>query len=227
MILKKVRKVPQVDLLVKTLYASTKRHQKKGFIVTDAYVKTNHKLPQEVVDAFVSIGSDTLTRNAYIRTLRNNYWSLQSIADAVGGMTRERVRQIVNGSYEKSETAETISSSMSFPVPMPPLKPAKEAKVYAEPTPETLSRLLELQPMAQQVRSHSPKFRQEAEEYTALINHAHKVEGVSLYRLAKRLGVTHGSLRFRMARYGYLTNHNSKSTCYRPILEKNRYVLQS
>lgn len=195
--------------------------------MTIAYVKINHKLPQEVVDAFTKIGSDTQMRNAYIRKLRENQWSLQAIADAVGGMTRERVRQIVNGVYENSGSASTLSSSMNFPVPVPPLKPVKEPKVYAEPSEQTLSRLLELQPLAQQVRSHSPKFRQEAEEYTALINHAHTVEGVSLYRLAKRLGVTHGSLRFRMARYGYLKTHNSKSTCYKPILEKNRFTLQS
>lgn len=195
--------------------------------MTTGYVKINHKLPQEVYDAFAKIGSDTLMRNAYIRVLRDNHWSLQAIADAVGGMTRERIRQIVNGIYDNSDSATTLSSSMSFPVPTPPLKPVKEPKVYAEPSEQTLSRLIELQPYAQQVRSHSPKYRKEAEEYTALINHAHRVEGVSLYRLAKRLGVTHGSLRFRMARYGYLTNHKSKSTCYKPILEKNRYVLQS
>ena len=195
--------------------------------MTTGYVKINHKLPPEVVDAFTKIGTDTLLRNAYIRVLRDNHWSLQAIADAVGGMTRERIRQIVNGIYDKSDTASTLSSSMNFPVPTPPLKPVKEPKVYAEPSEKTLSRLLELQPYAQQVRSHSPKFRKEAEEYTALINYAHTVEGVSLYRLAKRLGVTHGSLRFRMARYGYLTNHKSKSTCYKPILEKNRFVLQS
>lgn len=195
--------------------------------MTTGYVKINHKLPQEVTDAFAKIGSDTLMRNAYIRVLRDNHWSLQAIADAVGGMTRERIRQIVNGVYDNSDSASTLSSSMNFPVPTPPLKPVKEPKVYAEPSEKTLSRLLELQPYAQQVRSHSPKYRKEAEEYTALINHAHKIEGVSLYRLAKRLGVTHGSLRFRMARYGYLTNHKSKSTCYKPILEKNRFVLQS
>jgi hypothetical protein len=195
--------------------------------VTTGYVKINHKLPPEVVDAFTKIGTDTLLRNAYIRVLRDNHWSLQAIADAVGGMTRERIRQIVNGIYDKSDTASTLSSSMNFPVPTPPLKPVKEPKVYAEPSEKTLSRLLELQPYAQQVRSHSPKFRKEAEEYTALINYAHTTEGVSPYRLAKRLGVTHGSLRFRMARYGYLTNHKSKSTCYKPILEKNRFVLQS
>lgn len=195
--------------------------------MTTEYVKINHQLPAEVAEAFTKIGTDTLTRNAYIRVLRSNHWSLQSIADAAGGMTRERVRQITEGAYAGSDTAGSISAGLGLPTPTPPLKAVKELKVYAEPSTQTLERLIELQPLAQQVRSHSPKYRQEAEEYTALLNHAYKVEGVSLYRLAKRLGVTHGSLRFRMARYGYLTSHNSKSSCYKPILEKNRYVLQS
>lgn len=196
-------------------------------MTTSEYVKVNHQLPQEVLEAFANIGTDILQRNAYIRVLRNSHWSLQSIADAAGGMTRERVRQIVEGSYAGSDTSSAIAGSFSFPVPTPPLKAVKEPKVYTEPAPETLARLLELQPLAQQVRSHSPRYRQEAEEYSALINHTYTVEGVSLYRLAKRLGVTHGSLRFRMARYGYLNSHNSKSTCYKPILDKNRYTLQS
>ena len=79
--------------------------------VTSTYVKVNHKLPQEVVDACTKIGEDTLKRNAYIRLLRKNEWSLQSIADAVGGLTRERIRQIVVGSYDGSDTAESLISS--------------------------------------------------------------------------------------------------------------------
>ena len=194
---------------------------------TSEYIKVNHKLPQDVLEAFAKIGTDTLQRNAYIRMLRDSHWSLQSIADAAGGMTRERVRQIVEGSYVGSDTLSALAGSLSYPVPTPPLKAVKQPKVYIEPSEETLARLLELQPLAQQVRSHSPRYRQEAEEYTALLYHVYKVEGVSLYRLAKRLGVTHGSLRFRMARYGYLTTHNSNSSCYRPILNKNRYILKS
>lgn len=185
------------------------------------YRKINHTLPKEVIDAFLIL--DNETRNAYIVALRKAQWSLQSIADAVGGLTRERIRQISDGRAPMVD--ETKISYL--PIPTPPEKPKKEPRVYAEPTPETLARLLELQPLAQQVRSHSPRFRKEAEEYTALINHSHTVEGVSIYRLAKRLGVTHGSIRFRMARYGYLTTHNSNSSCYKPILDKNRYVLQS
>jgi hypothetical protein len=95
---------------------------------------------------------------------------------------------------------------------------------YIEPTPETLARLLELQPNAQKVRFNSTKFRKEAEEYTALINHAHTIERVTLYRLAKRLGVTHGALRFRLARYGYKEPPTATSRAYQVVLEKNRAI---
>jgi hypothetical protein len=98
--------------------------------------------------------------------------------------------------------------------------------VYIEPSPEALARLLELKPLAEKVRYDHPQYRKEAEEYSALIWHLYSVEGVTLYRLAKRLGVTHGALRFRLARYGYLLPKTGKSTCYTPIKEKNRVVMQ-
>ena len=94
-----------------------------------------------------------------------------------------------------------------------------------EPEPETLARLLELQPLAQLVRSHSPKYRAEAEEYAALVWKAHKEQKVTLYRLAKCLGVTHGALRFRLVRYGYMTPaKGGKSRSYQRIMDKNRVV---
>jgi hypothetical protein len=82
---------------------------------------------------------------------------------------------------------------------------------------------LELQPLAQKVRGSGSAYRKEAEEYTALINHAHMVEGVTLYRLAKRLGVTHGALRFRLVRYGYITPKTGVSGVYKPVAMANRY----
>jgi hypothetical protein len=72
------------------------------------------------------------------------------------------------------------------------------------------------------VRSNGKKYREEAEEYTKLLNHAHTVEGVTLYRLAKRLGVTHGALRFRLVRYGYKKPVTATSKVYTPILKENR-----
>ena len=191
--------------------------------MTSQYQKINHVLPTEVVDAFKTINEDIPKRNAYIKALRNQEWSLQSLAD-VHGVTRERIRQICNGDYETSTREVSVAG---FPLPTPPLKPVREKKIYPEPRPDALAKMLELQPLAQQVRSHSPRYRKEAEEYSALIYETYKKDGVSLFRLAKYLGVTHGSLRFRLARYGYMEKNDSTNSCYKPILDKNRYALQS
>ena len=178
------------------------------------YIKKHQVLPPAVKEAFDSI-IDTDTRDAYIRALRQADWTLESIATATE-LTRERVRQISLSASTPTELPEHLS------VPTPPLKPERPKPVYVEPSPETLARLLELQPLAQQVRSNGTKYRAEAEEYTALLNHAHVVEGVTLYRLAKRLGVTHGALRFRLVRYGYKTPVNATSKVYTRILDENR-----
>jgi hypothetical protein len=78
-------------------------------------------------------------------------------------------------------------------------------------------------PKAQQVRGKSKRYRREAEEFTALLNYAHKIEGVSLYRLAKTLGVTHAAIRFRLCRYGYLKPGLGKSGVYSPVSMQNRF----
>lgn len=188
------------------------------------HTKTKARLPEEVYENFKKITSDLELRNAYIKELRAGSWSLQSIADAAGISSRERVRQIVEGRYKHLSSSKV---STDFSVPALPLKEVKQPRVLIEPSEQTLSKLLELKPSAQKVRSHSPNFRKEAEQYTELINYAITVEGVSVRHLGKRLGVSPSALRFRMARYGYITTHNGNSVCYQPILDKNRYVLQS
>jgi lambda repressor-like predicted transcriptional regulator len=203
----------------------TKEREKVVHMKTpQGYTKTNAKLPEEVYENFKKIASDLELRNAYIKELRAASWSLQSIADAAGVSSRERVRQIVEGRYKHLSSSKV---STDFSVPALPLKEVKQPRVLTEPSEQTLSKLLELKPSAQKVRSHSPNFRKEAEQYTELINHAITVEGVSVRHLGKRLGVSPSALRFRMARYGYITTHNGNSVCYQPILDKNRYVLQS
>mgnify|MGYP000642423300 FL=1 len=64
--------------------------------MTSPYYKSNITLPKDVVAAFKKIDDDVIKRNEYIKALRKNSWSLQAIADAAGGLTRERVRQIIN-----------------------------------------------------------------------------------------------------------------------------------
>lgn len=172
-----------------------------------------HVLPPEVWDTFAAFGRDMEKRNAYARALRDAEWTLQSISDAAK-LTRERVRQIVS---------ETHTADISnLPIPEPPKHDRKAPREYVEPDPAKLARLLELKPLAQQVRLNSPLYREEAEEYTKLLADVHLNDKVTLYRLAKRLGVTHGALRFRLARYGYKVPKNGESKVYTPIRAENR-----
>lgn len=181
------------------------------------YIKKNQRLPQEIRNTFESL-RDNAHRDQLIRELVNANWTYEAVANA-SGLTRERVRQIAKAN-------EVLAEEFDFDleIPEPPVKPERPKPQYIEPQPETLKRLLELQPYAQQVRSNGTKYREEAEEYTALLNHAHTVEGVTLYRLAKRLGVTHGALRFRLVRYGYKKPVSATSKVYNPVLRENRII---
>lgn len=180
------------------------------------YIKKNQRLPKEIHNAFSALkGSE---RDALIKGLVDNHWTYEAVANA-SGLTRERVRQIANA---VDRLAKEFDFDLNIEIPEPPIKPEREKPQYVEPSPDTLARLLELQPYAQQVRSNGTKYREEAEEYTALLNHAHTVEGVTLYRLAKRLGVTHGALRFRLVRYGYKKPVTATSKVYDPVIRENR-----
>jgi transcriptional regulator with XRE-family HTH domain len=187
---------------------------------------TQHQTLPFIATAALNLVEDRDMRAAYVYVLRMKGWTLQALAEALG-LTRERIRQI-ESKASPSLALHVLSDPGSFPVPeletieievlAPPM--------YTEPSPEALARLLELKPLAEKVRYDHSTYRKEAEEYSALIWHLYSVEGVTLYRLAKRLGVTHGALRFRLARYGYLLPKTGKSPCYTPIKQNNRAVTQ-
>jgi predicted transcriptional regulator len=170
------------------------------------FKKRNIQLSDKMVERLM--GASPELRDDLIKALRRVGWTYASIADPLG-LSRERVRQI---------SALRGSATYGEMVPLPPYKPVKAKREFVEPKAETLERLLELQPKAQKVRSTSSRYRQEAEEYTALLNKAHVEEGVSVYRLAKRLGITHSAIRFRLARYGYKPSPTgSTSRVYQPL----------
>jgi hypothetical protein len=183
------------------------------------YIKKNQRLPEEIHKVFERM-NDNHKRNSLIKQLADNHWTYEAISNA-SGLTRERIRQIANATSKLAEEFD-FQFILPFEIPQPPVKTEKAKPEYIEPHPETLKRLLELQPYAQQVRSNGKRYREEAEEYTALLNHAHTVENVTLYRLAKRLGVTHGALRFRLVRYGYKKPVTATSKVYEPIIRENR-----
>jgi hypothetical protein len=50
-------------------------------------------------------------------------------------------------------------------------------------------------------------------------------QGVSVYSLAKSLGVTHGALLFRFVRYGYTTSESGQSKVFRKLT--NREIIEN
>lgn len=150
--------------------------------------------------------------NSYIVELRNKGWSLGAISIPLG-MSRERIRQL--------STDNVANVATGYSVPDKPTKPVKERveRVIVEPNREVVSRLLELQPMAQAVRGKSQKYRTQGEEYTRLVAQE-LARGVTPSHLAKELGVTHSALNFRLVRYGYAET-SSTAKCYSPIAYGN------
>lgn len=190
--------------------------------------KAKLTLPDEVYEQFgYLLEYDREPRDAYMRLLRDGEWTLQSIADAIGDITRERVRQCID--EMSSDDARRIATKyrrkdarLTFYVPEVPFYPVRPPKSWTLPQPETLERLKELQPIAAQVRGIGSKHRDEAEEYMSLIWHAHTVEGVSVYRLAKLLGVTTGALQTRLVRYGYLPSRGTSKSYTKISYRKTR-----
>jgi hypothetical protein len=185
--------------------------------------KQLHILPDEVVARFAGITTHHPDRDGFVKALRERGWTLESIAHAAGQMSRERVRQVC----QKTSLAEALRVAMlGYPIPEPPFDEIiiNPPPVYVEPSSETLARLLELKPLARQVRSSSPRNREAAEEYTALLQYAHEVEGVPVYRLAKRLGVTHAAIQSRLVRYGY-RDTSGTSGAYQRIAKVNRATM--
>lgn len=187
---------------------------------------TNTETPLDVVTrAFASMELEH-DRNAYVRALRECGWTIDPIGLA-SGLSREQVRRI-----ESSTPLRDATLLIASGVPVPPLSviPARSPRSRSrrnkngapDPSPETLARLKELKPLAELVRSSSPRYRAEAEEYCALLDHAIRVEGTTVYRLAILLGVTHGALYFRLTRYGYRTSPGSTNKVYQAINPDNR-----
>jgi hypothetical protein len=195
-----------------------KRIYKKALVTQRQHLK----LPDVVTTALGLIPvKEKELRAAYIYALRIKGWTLQAVADSLG-LTRERVRQL-----ETQANPELVYLVQQAPgsYPVPEL-PTEEVMVYSgaeqtDPNPETLARLKELQPIARKLRWDHSQGRAEAEEYTALLWKAHTEEGVSVYRLGKLLGVTHGAIQFRFVRYGYKESPG-QSKSYTVIKQANR-----
>lgn len=207
-----------MDNTPKEVIKTTKKNStlRWKLVEQEKQVKKQHlELPKETGDLLR--GLSTLTeRRAYCRLLVEKGWTLQSIANELF-ITREMVRL-----YTKHEESDLFEIVSHLPVPdVPVVKEQVYVRTWIEIDPQVLKRLLELQPLAQLVRSHSPRYRAEAEEYTKLI--ADEIaRGVLSWKIAKALGVTHSAINFRMTRYGYKPLGTGKTKAYKAIIGSNR-----
>lgn len=134
--------------------------------------------------------------NNYIAALRQAGWTLAAIGEGMG-VTREAVRL-------RQLRATRIDTHSHIPAVPVRIKPTKKPRPVIPPT--TLALLLELKAQAMQVNGvtalDSP-LRVASERYSELL--AEQVlAGVSIYRIARQLGVTHLAIRARLARHGYM-----------------------
>jgi hypothetical protein len=174
--------------------------------------KSHLTLPKEVGDVLRSLPLDQ--RKAYATALSKAGWTLQSIATELK-LTRESIRL-----YESAKhSPEVLEVVKHLPMPeVPTVEVYAERIKRVEINPKVLAELKELKAKATMVRGKSKKNREEAELYTKLIYETLQ-SGVSGYRLAKELGVTHSALSFRLVRYGYATSEG-KSRTYRKLTHR-------
>jgi predicted transcriptional regulator len=188
--------------------------QKERVLVTKKIQKTDMTLPKEVGEALRSL--PIKERKAYASLLRKAGWTLQAIATELN-VTRESIRLYA----VEEHTGEYLSKVSHLPIPeVPMVEIYKDKVIKVLPSAEVLAKLKELQAKATLVRGKGKANREEAEQYTKLLYETMQ-SGVSGYRLAKELNVTHSALLFRLVRYGYTTT-TGKSHTYRQLTHRKR-----
>lgn len=180
-----------------------------------AIQKANQVLPAEVAQALQLSRANKHVFRANIRTLGQAGWTGTAVANAVG-LSRERIRQIMDTDADSLQEP-------SIAVPEPPEKPEPGRKrATVDISPDILERILELKPVAQSIRFTHKNGRPEAEEYTRLI--AQEIErGVSVYQMAKSLGLTPNAIRFRLIRYGYMEPSPTMAKNYPHLVKRIKY----
>jgi len=187
--------------------------EKEQILVGTRVPKSGLTLPKEVSDILIGLPLDE--RRAYVYELRKAGWTLQSLATPLN-ITRESIRLYT---VKKPPTGEVLAKIRHLPIVQPPVIEVFVERVKrVKPDPKVIAQLKELQPKAFMVRGKGKSNREEAELYTRLIYELME-SGVSGYRIAKELGVTHSALAFRLVRYGYTTS-NGKSRSYRQLTNR-------
>lgn len=170
--------------------------------------KSNLTLPNETAELLKTL--TMADRKAYAKRLCIAGWTYQSVAD-VFKVTRQAIEQYI-------KKVDVISDEVNA-LPIPELPSELIYKVSRlKVNDDVLLQLKELHSKAILVRGKGKKYRAEAEQFTKLAWEQTQ-QGVSVYSLAKSLGVTHSALLFRFVRYGYTTS-TSQSKVFRKLTNR-------
>ena len=170
--------------------------------------KINLLLPTDTAELLKKLSMTD--RKAYVKRLCEAGWTYQSIAD-VFKVSRQAIEQYL-------KKVDVVSDDvLALPIPEVPSEPIYKVK-RLEVSDDVLKELRELHAKAKLVRGKSKAYRAEAEQFTKLAWEQTQ-QGVSVYSLAKSLGITHGALLFRFVRYGYTTTEGN-SKVFRPLTHR-------
>jgi predicted transcriptional regulator len=181
-------------------------------LVGNKQKKSQLQLPTETADLLKTLSMSD--RKGYVKRLCLAGWTYQSVAD-VFKVSRQAIEQYL----KKADVSEYVNG---LPIPEVPSDPIYRVK-RLEVDDDVLLELKELHAKAKLVRGKGKQYRHEAELFTKLAWEQTQ-QGVSVYSLAKSLGVTHGALLFRFVRYGYTTSE-SQSKVFRQLT--NREIIEN
>lgn len=137
-------------------------------------------------------------------------WTFVAMAQPLE-VSRERVRQLANSATGHAHGID-IPSPVFKPDPVPKPKLAKLSLSEAEV--EWLRQLYESARLTNGATPVDDPLRQTSEQFTAELA-ACRQRGVSVHMIAKQLGVSTSTIRFRLGRHGYQS--------LPPSMEHNRY----
>lgn len=186
--------------------------------------RKNLEIPEETVEVFRTLSDSGVEKAtvAYVKLLTDKGWTYQSISNLTKKqecrpMSREtaRIYSLSMNSSEAVKIVQTVDPSILDSIPVPEQRfIEKKVKIIAEPSKEDLERLIYLKPLAAKVRYRSTTSRDAAEEYIGLLWKVHTVDGVSVYRLGKLLGILPSAIESRFVRYGYQKTKKGVSSNY-------------
>jgi len=177
--------------------------------------KRNENLPHEVTDAFRSIAQlPRVVSSAYAYLLRDKGWTLRSIGEAAD-YSGAHILNLTRKIGDEAAARDILSSYSVETLPIP--TPTRRSTSPKTLPPEMMAKLNQLHLFA--AARSGTKYMSEAEEYTAILWHAHSQYGMSVYRLAQLLDVGNAAIYARFVRYGYTTTTGS-SAALRPLKNK-------